>query len=574
MREHEVPTHVQAEDKVLLWFTFPQIVAITAVGALAYGAYRYFPVGPSEARMALAVLIGLLGVAMTVGKVGGRRLPQAAADLLRFGLGPRRYAGPPAQLARSEPPAQPVKEPGPLTLMARRVRRGLRGLRKRKGSGRERHNGRMPLRARDWLRKRRQHRDQGNGNGGSHQAAIRETAHPRNWRAVLAASSLAVVVLAMAAAMVPRTALADGHWRDEIDFEVAEPVPGRRVFVEGLTVSDGQAEVSLRAATALDLRVRAYGGPEGRDLRFWGAATLAEGERTSYFLPLSGEAPSLTFSWEDGLGQAGAVAYKDGQLPHPLPSAEGELCDLRVASLGWSPGRIEGVLTSDCVSVIEEPVSLQTAAGHHDQTMTALTEADVTGVTGTVTVTIGATDASVPFVPGGETRFSLSVEEEEAVHAVAVEAGIEAGLRIPIPPLVQLTHHPERVEQITKTVRLLRPGDSDADSETATVSCIDGSTSSATATAYAHVPSVTIAKDVTVDVQHQEHVRAEVVERSPIAGSRGETLHMAASIASDASFEVLVLPEPTPTPVPAEQTPLADGELRDLFGILGWGWPW
>ena len=40
MREHEVPTHVQAEDKVLLWFTFPQIVAVVAVCALAYGAYR------------------------------------------------------------------------------------------------------------------------------------------------------------------------------------------------------------------------------------------------------------------------------------------------------------------------------------------------------------------------------------------------------------------------------------------------------------------------------------------------------------------------------------------------------
>ena len=101
MREHEVPTHVQAEDKVLLWFTFPQIVAMTAVGALAYGAYRYAPVGPSEARMALAVLIGLLGVAMTVGKVGGRRLPLATADLLRFGLGPRRYSGPPGP-ARAE----------------------------------------------------------------------------------------------------------------------------------------------------------------------------------------------------------------------------------------------------------------------------------------------------------------------------------------------------------------------------------------------------------------------------------------------------------------------------------------
>ena len=35
MREHEVPTHVQAEDRVLLWFTFPQIVAMTAVCALS-----------------------------------------------------------------------------------------------------------------------------------------------------------------------------------------------------------------------------------------------------------------------------------------------------------------------------------------------------------------------------------------------------------------------------------------------------------------------------------------------------------------------------------------------------------
>ena len=61
MREHEVPTHVQAEDRVLLWFTFPQVVAMTAVCALSYGAYRYAPVGPSEVRMALAVLLGLAG---------------------------------------------------------------------------------------------------------------------------------------------------------------------------------------------------------------------------------------------------------------------------------------------------------------------------------------------------------------------------------------------------------------------------------------------------------------------------------------------------------------------------------
>ena len=100
MREHEVPTHVQAEDKVLLGFTFPQIVAVTAVCAISYGAYRYAPVGPSEVRMALAVVLGLAGVAMIVGQIGGRRLPLVAADLLRFWLGARRCSPPTAAPAR------------------------------------------------------------------------------------------------------------------------------------------------------------------------------------------------------------------------------------------------------------------------------------------------------------------------------------------------------------------------------------------------------------------------------------------------------------------------------------------
>ena len=77
MREHEVPTHVQAEDKVLLWFSFPQIVAVTAVCALSYGAYSYAPVGPIGARIGLAFVLGVLGIAMIVGKVGGRSLPHS-----------------------------------------------------------------------------------------------------------------------------------------------------------------------------------------------------------------------------------------------------------------------------------------------------------------------------------------------------------------------------------------------------------------------------------------------------------------------------------------------------------------
>ena len=473
MREHEVPTHVQAEDRVLLGFTFPQIVAVMAVCAISYGAYRYAPVGPSEVRMALAAVLALAGIAMIVGKVGGRRLPLVAADLLKYRLGARLYVGSASQLVRTEPPApaQPVRSgPGPLSLMAKRAGRGLGRLRKNRKTrkNKERRNGRMR-----WFGKRRG-KDAGSGRRPDHRA---ETLQSRNRKPRRGMFALAVVaVLAAAVMTVPQAALADGHepWRDEIDFEVAEPVEGRRIFVEGLTVSGDRAAVTLRAATALDIRVRAFGGPQGNWLRFWGAASLAEGERIDYSLPLHGPAPSFTVSWEDSLGQAGALTFEEAQLPYPLPVVEGELCDLRMTSLGWTPGAVSGVVESDCAAVVLEPIELQTVAGHASVTETALMDAEVTAVTGTVSAATGASSASVTFVPDGETRFRLAVPAGEAIHDVSVDVSLEASLRIPMPPLTQLTHHPERVEHITRTVNLHRPGDSDYDSETVTVTCDDG----------------------------------------------------------------------------------------------------
>ena len=572
MREHEVPTHVQAEDKVLLGFTFPQVVAVMAVCAISYGAYRYAPVGPSEVRMALAVVLGLVGVAMVVGKIGGRRLPLVAADLLKYRLGAQVYAGPVSQLVRSEPPApaQPVKSgPGPLSLMAKRAGRGLGRLRKKRKTGKdkERRNGRMR-----WFGKRRG-KDGGNRQRHDHRAETLETRRRKPRRGFLAFA--AVAVLAAAVANVPQAALADDHepWRDEIDFEVTEPVEGRRIFVEGLTVTGERAAVTLRAATDLDIRVRAFGGPQGTWLRFWGSASLAEGERVDYSLPLHGPAPSFTVSWEDTLGQAGALTVEHEQIPYPLPEVEGELCDLRMTSLGWTPGSVSGVVESECAAVVKEPIELQTVAGHQSVTQTALMDAQVTAVTGTVSAATGASHATVPFVPNGETRFRLNVSTGEAVHAVTVDVSLEASLRIPIPPLTQLTHHPERVEHVTRTVHLHRPGDSDYDSETATVACDDGATSSATATAYAYVPSATIAKEVTVTIVHPEHVKAETVERQPIARTRGETLDLASGVGSDDPYEALALPEPEPEDPPAEQTP-AEGGLPGWFDLLGWEWPW
>ena len=581
MREHEVPTHVQAEDKVLLGFTFPQVVAMTAVCALSYGAYRYAPVGPSEVRMGIAVLLGLAGLAAVVGKIGGRRLPLVAADLLKYRLGARLYAGPPSQLARSEPPppAQPVRGgPGPLSLMAKKARRVLGGLRRKRGS-RERKGGRMPFRPHRWFGKpKRKETDKDNLNGKGNGAGGRKTRRgkkpPKSFLAVAAA-----VVLAAAVATVPEAALADGPedgagWSsDEIEFQPPQPVEGRRLFVEGLSVTGDRAAVTLRAATDLDIRVRAFGGPQGATLLFWGSASLDEGERIDYSLPLNGPAPSFTFSWEDGLGQAGAVTVEGDQIPYPLPAFDGELCDLRVVSLGWTPGAVEGVVESECVAGIKEPVEIQTVAGHESVTETALMDAEVTGVAGAVTVAGGGAQASAVFTHNGETPFRLPVGTGEAVHNVTISASLEATLRIPMPPLTQLTHHPARVEQVTKTVHLHRPGASDADSDTATATCDDGATSSATATAYAYVPSATIAKEVTVDVQHKEHVKAEVVERSPITRTRDESLALASGVGADDLFKVLVLPEPEPVDPPAEQTP-ADRDLSDWFDALGWEWPW
>ena len=571
MREHEVPTHVQAEDRVLLGLTFPQIVAVTAVCAISYGAYRYAPIGPSEVRMALAVVFGLVGMAMVVGKIGGRRLPLVAADLLKYRLGARVYAGQVSQLVRAEPPApaQPVKSgPGPLSLMAKRAGRGLGRLRKNRKTrkNKERRNGRMR-----WFGKRRG-KDGGRDQRHDHRAETLQSRRrkPRiGWIPVVA---LAVLMAAVVA--VPESALADDHepWRDEIDFEVTEPIPGRRIFVEALTVTGDRAAVTLRAATALDIRVRAFGGPQGRWLRFWGSASLAEGESIDYSLPLHGPAPSFTVSWEDTLGQAGALTVEHEQIPYPLPSVEGELCDLRMASLGWTPGAVSGVIESECVTHTEHLVELQMVAGHASVTETSLMDAQVTVVTGTVAAATGASHANVAFVPGRETRFRLGVPVGATFHAVSVDVSLETSLRIPIPPLTVLTHHPERVEQVNRTVHLYRPGDSDYDSETVTVTNEDGATESATATAYAYVPSATIAKAVTVDVLHKEHVKAETVERSPITRARGETLAFASGVGSDEPFEALVLPQPEPEDPPAEQEPA--GGLRQWFDLLGWEWPW
>ncbi len=583
MRAHEVPTHVQAEDRVLLWFTFPQIVAMTAVCALAYGLYHYAPVGPAGVRIAAAVLFGLCGFAVVAGRVNGRRLPLVVADLLRYRLGPRRYAGPPGELARSEPPA-PVQSPGgresdPLRLLARRaLHRTRRALQKRKEG--ERRNGRLPFRPQR-LFGRRKRGEEADGA----QAAAREDREQRLgqrrgkrgfWKSLLAASLLALVVLTtlpLAAALAQEPG-EDGWTSEEIEFQPPPPVPGRRLFVEGLTVSGERAEVVLRAGTDLRLTVRAYGGPAGETARYYATASLAAGEPVTYDLPLDGPSPSLVFSWRDELGQAGAVSLDDERLPWPLPVVAGDLCSMRVTSLGWTPNAIEGAVASACASTIEEAVDLQTVAGHADVTTTALLQAEVVSITGTVVVAAGVRETSVPFVPGGETRFRLAVAAGEGVHALAIGAALEASLSIALPPLVELTHHPERTERLTETAVVSIPAYGDTVTETVSIPNEDGTFTEHSVTASCSVPASTVSQDVVFTVVHAERVEAAVTQREALMRTRAETLALMSSVWADDAYVALVVPEPEPEPDPVTPVPAGSDDLRDWFDELGWEWVW
>ena len=320
--------------------------------------------------------------------------------------------------------------------------------------------------------------------------------------------------------------------------------------------------------------MRAYGGPEGRSLRFFGTAALEQGELSEYDLPLHGPSPSLVFSWEDGLGQAGAVSLAGERLPWPLPAVTGELCVLRVVSLGWSEGAVEGAISSECVSATEEAVVLQTVAGHADVTTTALLEGEVVAVAGTVTVASGASQTSVAFVAGGETSFRLPVAAGEAVHALAIEADLVASLSVALPPLVELTHVPRRVEQLTETAAVSIPAFGDTVSETVTIPNEDGTVTEHTVTASCYVPASTVRQDVVFSVVHPERVEAEVMARLPLARSREESLAMALSIGADDPYVALAVPEPEPEPDPVTQTPAEEDELSDWFEQLGWEWVW
>ena len=107
---------------------------------------------------------------------------------------------------------------------------------------------------------------------------MRENRRGKRWFAVLAVASLALLILAAHQSALADEGLIEEGWNiEEIEFELPEPVPGRRLYMERLEVSGDRARVTLRAATGLEVLALAFGGEDGRPLRMWWPATLDRG---------------------------------------------------------------------------------------------------------------------------------------------------------------------------------------------------------------------------------------------------------------------------------------------------------
>lgn len=398
----------------------------------------------------------------------------------------------------------------------------------------------------------------------------RETGRRRRWFAIAAAAALIPLIL-----VFHRTALADeglieeGWNIEEIEYEVPEPIPGRRLYVERLEVTGDRAGVSLRAATALDVLALAFGGEEDHPLRMWWPATLGQGESNDYNLPLSGESPYLDFSWEDTVGQAGGFGLEGDRLPYPLPRFEGQLCDVRVVTVEWVPGAVSGAIATECETVVEERIEVDVASGHHSQAVTAVIEGEVTAVAGTLRVKSGGRTAIFRIVPGGQTSFSVVVDRGEMLHGVDLEATFEATVEVAVPPVVRLTHRPERIEELSGWVSVERPGTTRLVTETVLVHHDDGTTTGHEISAQLSISPRTVLAPFTYDYLHEERVEAEVVELPPVETNRDETVQLSFTLWADSPFRTLNLPEPE-KPATSDQSVLTEEETESLLSGMEW----
>ena len=102
---HEVPTHVQSSDSLILGLSFVQVIMLMVCLGGAYAIYVMPMLAwvPTRIRIGLAIGLALIAAAMMILKIGGRPIPILLLNLLKFKIASQVYAGTPSALLQPRP---------------------------------------------------------------------------------------------------------------------------------------------------------------------------------------------------------------------------------------------------------------------------------------------------------------------------------------------------------------------------------------------------------------------------------------------------------------------------------------
>ena len=101
-KRHEIPTHLNVDDKAFFGMTVRQTMNLTAGAAGTYGLWNQWPTLPVAIRVALAAISLSLGLVFTLVRVYGRGLDEWVFVALHYMTTPKTSLWKPRPVVRNE----------------------------------------------------------------------------------------------------------------------------------------------------------------------------------------------------------------------------------------------------------------------------------------------------------------------------------------------------------------------------------------------------------------------------------------------------------------------------------------
>ena len=105
-RVYELPTHLQVEDVLIAGLTARQLLRLMIGASLAYGVWDQAGWLAQDVRLAVAVVLAVIGVLFALLQPGGRPLDQWLLAGVLFVVLPRRLVWRPGTVLLRQPPPE------------------------------------------------------------------------------------------------------------------------------------------------------------------------------------------------------------------------------------------------------------------------------------------------------------------------------------------------------------------------------------------------------------------------------------------------------------------------------------